>query len=447
VTVKGRIMDYKGRARDMLSAWKKDNYYFGIGVLDRAGDLAQRAGNTALLVGGRLGAGKWIEPILDKVKASLKNKNINILDIINGAQPNSPREDVYRIANQISKLKPQSIIAVGGGSTIDAVKASIVLSTLRADDIEGYYGTGIVAIKLKEEEKKLPPMVAVQTAASSGAHLTKYSNITDPAKAQKKLIIDEAITPGYAVFDYSAISNAPDSLKADGALDGLSHCMEVVCGATGRPFFEETMEIAEAGISLIVENLPKFLGSNAQNDAVENIGLGTDLGGYAIMVAGTNYAHLFSFSLVDKISHGRACAIANPYVLVFFAPAIQQQLRLFGKIFTRAGYMDESAEKYSGRDLGIAVAEAMMKFLRRFNFPTTFSEVGIGKEYKEKILKAAKIQQLWSKLEQSPVSLIKRGNSGDIDEKATKENIDQYMGPLVDAIITGDLDKIKNFER
>ena len=87
-----------------------------------------------------------------------------------------------------------------------------------------------------------------------------------------------------------------------------------------------------------------------------------------------------------------------------------------------------------------------MKFLRRFDFPTTFSDVGIGKEYKERILKAAKIKQLWSKLEQSPVSLIKRGINGEIDAGATEENIEQYMGPLIDAVISGDLNKIKNFE-
>ena len=46
------------------------------------------------------------------------------------------------------------------------------------------------------------PVVAVETAASSGAHLTKYSNITDPVTGQKKLIIDEAIVPPASVFDY-----------------------------------------------------------------------------------------------------------------------------------------------------------------------------------------------------------------------------------------------------
>ena len=57
------------------------------------------------------------------------------------------------------------------------------------------------------------------------------------------------------------------------------------------------------------------------------------------MIGGTNGAHLTSFSLVDVLSHGRACAMMNPYYTVFFGPAIQPQLRLLGKIYEKYGFM------------------------------------------------------------------------------------------------------------
>ncbi len=240
-------------------------------------------------------------------------------------------------------------------------------------------------------------MVAVQTAASSGTHLTKYSNITDLLTGQKKLTVDEAIVPPFAVFDYSTIINAPYPIKTDGALDVIAHCLEVVCGAIGKPFFQQAMDIAETGIGLIVQSLPKAIGDIVDRDAVEGLGLGTDLGGYAIMVGGTNYGHLFSFSLVNKLTHGRACAIANPYILIFFAPAIEDQLRLVENILRDFGYIVEDLERYKGRDLSIIVAEGMIKF------PVTFGEVGIYDVDKDRILKAAKNPQLWSKLEQPPV--------------------------------------------
>lgn len=436
-------MDYKARAKDMLQHWKKGNYAFGKAVLGKVGDFAKRAGRSTILVITGLGVEKWTEPLVNNIRSYLRNKNVDVLDIISGARANAPREDVYRIANQIGKKKPHSIIALGGGSTIDAVKAASTLATLDSDDVETYFGQGLVTERLKAEGAKLPIVIAVQTAASSGAHLTKYSNITDPLTLQKKLIIDNAIVPPFAVFDYGTTVGAPYSITTDGGLDGISHCLEVAYGATGKSFFDEVMEIAEVGISLIVENLPKAVDSPEDEEARVGLGLGTDLGGYAIMVGGTNYAHLFSFSLVNILTHGRACALVNPYATVFFAPSIEQQLKMAGRIFYRAGYIDKDIEKYTGRDLGIIVARGMIRFLRKIEFPTTLNEVGATDEDKKRILTAAKNPQLWSKLEQAPVSLIVRDAKGETNKPRTEANVDEYMGALVDAIRSGDFDKIK----
>ena len=437
-------MDYKAKAKKMLNDWKKESYAFGMNVLKKIGDFAEGAGKSTMLVVTGLGSEKWTEPLLDKVISSLRDKNIDILDIIKGARANAPREDVYRIANQIGKKRADSIIAIGGGSTIDAVKAASVLACLNSDDVETYFGMGLVTERLKKEGKELPIVIAVQTAASSGAHLTKYSNITDPLTGQKKLIIDEAVVPPLAVFDYSATIGAPYSITADGGLDGIAHSLEVIYGATGKPFFSKVMDIAEVGISLIVESLPKAVDEPKDEDARVALGLGTDLGGYAIMVGGTNYGHLFSFSLVNLLTHGRACALVNPYATAFFSPAIEPQLKMVGKILSQAGYIDEDVEKFSGRDLGIIVAQGMIRFSKRIKFPTTLDEVGGSTEDKERILRAAKNPQLWSKLEQAPVSLISRNAKGEIDKFQTEANIDKYIGALIDAIMSGDFDKIKN---
>ena len=438
------IQHHGDRARKMLSDWKEGNYAFGIGALTRIGDFARKVGKSTVLVVTGLGVEKWTEPLLDRIRTCLRDENIDILALIRGARANAPREDVYRIANQIGKKRPDSIIAIGGGSTIDAVKAASVLASLNSDDVETYFGMGLVTEELKKEGKELPIVIAVQTAASSGAHLTKYSNITDPLTGQKKLIIDEAVVPPWAVFDYSLTLGAPYSITADGGLDGIAHSLEVVYGATGKPFFSKVMDIAEVGISLVVENLPKAVDDPENENARIGLGLGTDLGGYAIMVGGTNYGHLFSFSLVNLLTHGRACALVNPYATVFFSPAIQPQLKMVGRILAQAGYIDEDMEKLSGRDLGIIVARGMIKFSKRIKFPTNLDEVGGTEKDKERILKAAKNPQLWSKLEQAPVSLITRNSKGEIDKSQTEDNIDKYMGALIDGVRSGDFDKIKN---
>ena len=150
------------------------------------------------------------------------------------------------------------------------------------------------------------------------------------------------------------------------------------------------------------------------------------------MLGGTNGAHLTSFSLIDILSHGRACAIMNPYYTVFFAPAVEEPLKLVGKIFQERGYAKPDIESLKGRELGIAVAEAMIAFSKQIGFPTTLGEVkGFTQGHIERALAAAKDPALKMKLENMPVPM-------------SAEMVDEYMGPILEAAKTGNLSLIKN---
>jgi alcohol dehydrogenase class IV len=338
---------------------------------------------------------------------------------------------VARIAGFLRETGPDVIVSFGGGSTIDAVKAAEVLRTL-GGDVEAYFGTGLVTQALAQPGKALTPHVAIQTAASSAAHLTKYSNITDVHTGQKKLIVDTAIVPQRPVFDYEVTFDAPPSLTADGALDGISHSLEVLYSAVGKPDYDRAAAVAREGIGLVVNYLPRVMAQPRDVEGREALGLATDLGGYAIMIGGTNGAHLTSFSLVDVLPHGRACGMLNPYWTVFFAPAIEAPLRLVGGIYRDAGYTGADIERLRGRDLGVAVAEAMIAFEQAAGFPTRLADVpGFTAEHSARALAAAKNPQLKSKLENMPVAM-------------TAEMVDDYMGPVLEAARTGDLNVICN---
>jgi alcohol dehydrogenase class IV len=150
------------------------------------------------------------------------------------------------------------------------------------------------------------------------------------------------------------------------------------------------------------------------------------------MVGGTNGGHLTSFSLVDILSHGRACALMNPYYTVFFAPAIEAPLRTVGEIFAEAGYISQDLAALRGRALGLTVAQGMFAFAHAIDFPTTLGEVkGFTRGHIDRALTAAKNPQLKMKLENMPVPL-------------TAERIDDTMGPILEAAATGDLGLIKN---
>ncbi len=418
------------QARALLREFKGDKYLHGLGVLPQIGGITAELGRRAALVRDDF---PGADVFVGAIKESLAASGVEVLGEIAGARPNAPQEDLARITAQLTDLNPDVIVSFGGGSTIDATKAGEVLRTL-GGDIEDYFGTGLVtqALASSAQGKRLTPHVAVQTAASSGAHLTKYSNITDLKTGQKKLIVDEAIVPSRSVFDYEVTYGAPPSLTADGALDGIAHSLEVLYGAVGKPYYAHMEKVARESIGLVVEYLPRVMENPQDAEGREALGLATDLGGYAIMLGGTNGGHLTSFSLVDVLSHGRACAIMNPYYTVFFAPAVQEPLKLVGKIY--AGYTDADIDRLDGRELGVAVAEAMIAFEKRIGFPATLDEVpGFSEAHIERALTAAKNPQLKMKLENMPVPL-------------TAEMVDEYMGPVLKAAKTGDLSLIKNVQ-
>jgi len=427
------ILGLKKEARKLLEEFKGKSYSFGKGNLRKTGKFAGEFGEKVLLVGNTSHLGEVFEEIL----GSFRKHDLETAggDVIRGAGRNTPREDVYRLANYIFHYRPDCLVAVGGGSTIDAVKAANILAGLAEEsmDIEDYFGTGIVSGLLEKYGTKLLPLVAVQTNASSGSHLTRYSNITDIATGQKKLIVDEAIIPDRAVFDYSMTSTLPLEVSLDGAMDGISHCLEVFYGAT-KENFRQIEEVALTGIEMIIRSAARLASDPADMDIREDIGLGTDLGGYSIMIGGTNGGHLTSFSLVDVTSHGRACGLMNPYYTVLFAPAIEPQLRLVGEILARYGHIRDPLCRFHGRELGLMVAEGLIAFEKDLGLPVTLSELqGFSEKHIERALEAAKNPQLKMKLENMPVPI-------------KPEEVDEYMGSVLHAAVSGDMDMIRTLQ-
>jgi alcohol dehydrogenase len=426
------MTDLKEQASNALKDFKGNNYAFGSGILDKtAGRFTARLGKKAMFV-GPIGA-EWFRPVQDRILKSLHDAGVEMVDLVRSAGPNAPFVDVYRIHSHVMHKKPDVLVVADGGSGIDAVKAAAMLATLGdiQPEIDPFFGVGNVTKVCRESGRTIMPVVAIMMAASSGAHLTKYSNITDPVTGQKKLIVDEAIIPPRCIFDYDVTVSQPVSLTLDGGLDGIAHCLEVYFGASSE-IKDKARHVAELGIRLIIKGLTEVKKDPHDKEARTLLGLGTDLGGYAIMIGGTSGAHLNSFSLIDVLSHGRACALMNPYYTVFFAPAIEEKLKVIGRIYREYGYLDEDVDALAGRELGLAVAKGMVRFSTFLDFPTCLRDVkGVTEAHIERCLTAAKDPQLDMKLRNMPVSL-------------NADLVEAYMRPILEAAWGGEFEKIKN---
>jgi alcohol dehydrogenase class IV len=417
-------------ANKLLKNYKGRKFSFGLGCLHDMAEFILEYGNETLLI---ISQKEWAGSLREEVNQILKENKINIIAEIGTSRENTPKEDVFALADLIKAVKPKSIVCVGGGSAIDCAKAANILSVLSTDNssLEDFYGTGKVSEAIhKSGSLRLYPLIAVETAAGSGAHLTKYSNVTDLSAVQKKLIVDDAIIPDRAVFDYMTTLTSSADLTKDGAMDGFSHCLEAYYGIKeDADNFKLVEEICLTGIELIICNLPLLL-KDLKNDRLrEKIGLATDLGAYAITILGTNGAHLNSYSFTDVLAHGKACAILNPYYTVFFSPLIENKLRKIAVLYKE--YIEADINKLKGKELGIAIARAMTYFSAKIRFPASLGEIkGFSDKHIERALAAAKNPQLKSKLENMPVPL-------------KSEQLDEFMKPVLEAAKTGDFNKIK----
>ena len=433
---KGGIAGYLQEGYALIHDWKgMDNYFSGTGCLNRAGELAVRFGKTALVVANP--GHDYVSTVLD----SLSSAGVALAgsSVCPGARPNAPREDVLRIATCALEHKPDCIVAVGGGSTIDACKAASVIATLalsRGDDfisgsdIDLLFGTGKVTAALSAAGCSRIPIVAVQTSASSASHLTKYSNITDVSLGQKKLIVDPALVPEYALFDYDVTCSMPERITVDGLLDALAHSFEVFCGASESDY-EYKRRIFACTANLVLSCARTALDDPCDKVAREGLGLASDLGGCAIMTGGTSGGHLTSFSFVDVAGHGTICALMNPYYAVFFNKAIRPQLREMGKILALYGFMSPDYDALEGRPLAEAVAKGMMAFSKSVGAPVRLADIpGFSRQvHLDRALLAAMDPDLKMKLQNMPVSM-------------TSSDIMPYMRPVLLSAITGDLSLI-----
>jgi len=199
-------------------------------------------------------------------------------------------------------------------------------------------------------------------------------------------------------------------------------------GSTGQPYYEKIHEVSQACLGLIVEGLGGVKEDPQNRQARLCLGLGTDLGGYAIMIGGTSGPHLGSFSLIDVLSHGRACAILNPYYTVLFASRIQDQLGVFAEILKKTGYIKAQTAGKRGRSLAMIVARGMIQLSKALGFPATLAEAGVTKGHLKRMVQAAKDPQLKMKLQNMPTPM-----------EAERGDVDRLMKPTLEAAYNGDL--------
>jgi alcohol dehydrogenase len=341
----------------IIQEWGPTRIHFGEGAISQVGDAVLRYSDNALVVIGQ-GSIK-ANGILDRITGLLDQASIRY-HVCEGVEPNPSKETVYRIAYHLLAGNFTCLLAVGGGSVIDAAKAAGILAKVKQGELDDYFGVGMVS---KKTERSMD-LVAVPTTSGSGSEVTRFSVITDPGLGVKKLMIDGAIAPNEAIVDPELAYSCSKRVTLVSGLDAMTHLVEGYLNTVDDAADPGTNDRALAGLSLLFEALPKIIRDPQDQTGRRNMALASLLGGTVLFYKQAGGPHLNSFSWCNVMDHGEACAVMLPYYGAYYAPVVADRLRKVSQIM---GVSDSG-------DVARDFAQGLLDFYRELGFPLTLQE-------------------------------------------------------------------------
>ncbi len=259
-------------------------------------------GKKALIVTGKHSA--KICGALDDVTGAL-TQNGQIYEIYDGITSNPTVDSVYEGAQLAKSVHADFIIAIGGGSPMDAAKA---IALLAVSDIprEAIFN-GVSAYPAL-------PMAHIATTAGTGSEVTPYAILTNDAKETKTSISAPSLFPKYAFLDARYLRKLPQSAMNHTVLDSLSHSMEGMLSVRASAL---TDGMALHAMKMIGNHFPALQKGSLTDEAMEDLLHASTLGGMVIANTGTTVVHSMGYSLTyfHGADHGRANGLLLPAFL------------------------------------------------------------------------------------------------------------------------------------
>lgn len=334
---------------------------FGAGSARKIGEEAARLGNTAMIVTGRSSTTRT--GALDKVVASLEAVGLTAITFAE-VESDPSVATVEKGAALARDKNVDVLVALGGGSPMDAAKGIAILMT-NDGPIQKY-------------EKEQPaaagtPIIAVPTTAGTASEITRFTVITDPAAKVKMLIAFAGIIPKVAVLDPELTVSMPPSVTASTGMDALTHATEAYISKVGNQL---TAVQALEAIELIGGNLIRAVMNGGDIEARQNMLLGQMLAGFAFGNASVALVHSMSRPLGAHfgIPHGMANAMLLAPVMAYNRPACPEKLTRIAQA------LGEPVDGLSLRDASFAAVDSLEALFEETGLPGRLSEFGVTED-------------------------------------------------------------------
>ena len=250
------------------------------------------------------------------VKRQLElNRHDPMIEVFSDVEPNPSTNTVYKGLERFVDFQPDVIIALGGGSAMDAAKAMWMF--FEHPDVS-FFGAKQKFLDIRKRTYKIPyaektTFICIPTTSGTGSEVTSFAVITDSETHIKYPLADYALTPDIAIVDPALVMSVPASVTADTGMDVLTHAIESYVSVMASDY---TRGLSLQAIKLVFENLEHSyrFGDEESREKMHN----------ASTMAGMAFANAFlgiSHSLAHKIGpmynipHGRTNAILLPHVI------------------------------------------------------------------------------------------------------------------------------------
>ena len=259
-----------------------------------------------------------VESVMHRIK-SLSTTMVVYRD----TRPELPKSCVQECLDQLAGTRPDVIVGLGGGSSMDLAKlVSLALGT--SSDLSAFYGENLVY-------GPVLPVIAVPTTAGTGSEVTPVAVLDDESRTLKVGISSPRIIPRVAVVDPLLTHSCPTGLTVSSAADAMTHAIEAFTSIrrAATPAIERERVFvgknimsdfyALRAIELISRNIARVAKDGSDARARRDVMLGSLLAGLAFGVAGTGAAHAIQYPVgaLTKTPHGLGVAVLMPFVMAF----------------------------------------------------------------------------------------------------------------------------------